>query len=197
MNPEKGITSFQVNVYFANSAFIERRNDQIIKIINNINGKEKMNDTVCTALSPPVRSKAIATPLHRVPQQTLTEFFGSRLPLELMELMTKVAESAEVIKNMQIISMVTKERSEVIGRYSYSLNIAEGASARAAAAMPGLSPMVNSRFIAVPPRMLNQMAQRRVGARSAPKTNSLMVRPLEIRAIKAPTKGAQTSHQAQ
>ena len=51
--------------------------------------------------------------------------------------------------------------------------------------------------MAVPPRMANHTKLTTLGARITPKTNSRMVRPLEMRAIKVPTNGAQEIHHAQ
>ena len=45
--------------------------------------------------------------------------------------------------------------------------------------------------------MVNQTKVTALGISSTPMTNSRMVRPREMRAMKTPTKGAQLTHQAQ
>ena len=51
-------------------------------------------------------------------------------------------------------------------------------------------------LMAVPPKMVNQAKNTRLGTPSTPATNWRMVRPLEILARKTPTKAPQLSHQA-
>ena len=50
---------------------------------------------------------------------------------------------------------------------------------------------------ATPLKTENHKMDKSVGTIITPRTNSLIVRPFEIRAIKIPTNGAQDSHQAQ
>ena len=52
-------------------------------------------------------------------------------------------------------------------------------------------------WMALSPKTVIQKKIKRDGARSTPTTNSLIVRPREIRAMNIPTKGAQAIHQAQ
>ena len=56
---------------------------------------------------------------------------------------------------------------------------------------------VSCRFMAAPPRTENHTKLTTLGARMTPKTNSRMVRPREMRAMKTPTNGAQLIHHAQ
>ena len=51
--------------------------------------------------------------------------------------------------------------------------------------------------MAVPPKTANHTKVTTLGATSTPRTNSRMVRPLEILAINVPTKGVQEIHHAQ
>lgn len=55
----------------------------------------------------------------------------------------------------------------------------------------------SSKAIPVPPKTVNQNAQKSDGTSNTPNTNCRTVRPLEILAMKVPTKGAQAIHQAQ
>ncbi len=47
------------------------------------------------------------------------------------------------------------------------------------------------------PKMLNQMTEKSTGRASTPATNSRIVRPREMRAMKMPTNGDQVMVQAQ
>lgn len=108
---------------------------------------------------------------------------------------TKVAESAEVTKN--IITRITaiKDRIEPSGICANIAKSAAEESWAATADKPRLC--VNSMCRAVPPKILNQIKFERVGAKSMPSMNCLMVLPLEMRAKNIPTKGDQAIHQAQ
>src|SRR5699024_47106 len=104
---------------------------------------------------------------------------------------TNVAESADVIKNTDTSTMATMERSAPIGS---SLNIAKSCVSGAMSKMPGVyCPTV----MPVMPNTLNQMILTIVGTKSTAPTNSRMVRPREILAMKMPTNGLQLIHQPQ
>ena len=60
-----------------------------------------------------------------------------------------------------------------------------------------LATPVTSRFSPEVPKMANHVKLPRAGTTSTPETNSRMVRPLEMRAMNEPTKGAQAIHHAQ
>ncbi len=56
---------------------------------------------------------------------------------------------------------------------------------------------VSSSRMPVPPSTQNQTAEAPEGMSRTARRNSRMLRPLEMRAMKVPTKGAQESHHAQ
>lgn len=56
---------------------------------------------------------------------------------------------------------------------------------------------VSWRLSAAPPRIANQTKLTALGTSTTPRMNSPIVLPLEIRAMKVPTNGAQETHQAQ
>ncbi|MNQ65462.1 hypothetical protein D3C85_799170 [compost metagenome] len=64
-----------------------------------------------------------------------------------------------------------------------------------AAAMPPAP--ASSEYSAEPPMIANHTIVTPLGMTITPVTNSRMVRPREMRAMKVPTKGAQEIHQAQ
>lgn len=66
------------------------------------NGKAAMIDAVCSAVNPPDHKRTAAAAAWITPQTTLMMFGGFKLPLVVCMASTNVAESAEVIKNVQI-----------------------------------------------------------------------------------------------
>jgi hypothetical protein len=59
------------------------------------------------------------------------------------------------------------------------------------------APSSSSRCSADPPKIANQTSVKRVGMVRTVKTNSRMVRPREMRAMKSPTNGDHEIHHAQ
>ena len=72
--------------------------------------------------------------------------------------------------------------------------IAEPCCSRASAMPPGPT---SSEWSAAPPMIVNQMNVTALGISSTPVTNSRIVLPREMRAMKTPTNGAQLTHHAQ
>ena len=71
----------------------------------------------------------------------------------------------------------------------------------ATSGLPAISPRsaapVSCRSIAAPPKTANHTKLTPLGISSTPTTNSRIVRPLEMRAMKVPTNGAHEIHHAQ
>jgi hypothetical protein len=111
-----------------------------------------------------------------------------------MLLMTKIPESAEVIKKMTMTSRAISEVTRARGNWSRNRNKSFSVSAAAWVRMPPVWP---STQMAPLPNTVIQKILNRVGTRRTQTTNSRIVRPLEILAMKRPTKGAQEIHQAQ
>src|SRR5690606_7738893 len=110
--------------------------------------------------------------------------------------MTSDPESADVTKNTATKITARVEVKADQGRYSKKLNKASEASMAASADnCPPASPI--SRKIAVLPNTVIHRNVNTVGTMSTPNTNSLTVRPREMRAINMPTNGDQEIHQAQ
>src|SRR5699024_2696197 len=108
---------------------------------------------------------------------------------------TNVAESADVIKKMKIR---INDNPLVIMPSGNSANIANNANSTSWFTNSEIPPApFISTSNAVVPNVVNQISARTEGASKTPVTNSLIVRPLEIRAINKPTKGAQDICQAQ
>ena len=54
----------------------------------------------------------------------------------------------------------------------------------------------SSKYSALPPKILIHKKVKREGTRTTPKINSVMVRPLDTRAMNIPTNGDHAIHQA-
>ena len=108
---------------------------------------------------------------------------------------TIAAESAEVTKNMTIIKTAIVLSTPEKLNFSKNIKSAEAESEFTVVAS-SLKPLCTS-AIAELPKKLIQAKVKPVGTRSTPMTNSLIVLPFEILAIKSPTNGDQDSHQAQ
>src|SRR5699024_12711567 len=84
------------------------------------------------------------------------------------------------------------DRTVVVGKYSQLRNM------DFSAVMSPRSPSPNHwRNRPLPPQTENQNMPSSVGTSSTPATNWRTVRPLEMRAMKTPTNGAQAIHQPQ
>lgn len=60
-----------------------------------------------------------------------------------------------------------------------------------------LAILLSCKYIADAPKTAKNIKQTNAGTNNTPKINSLIVRPLETRAINIPTNGAQDTHHAQ
>ena len=167
----------------------------IIRMMN-AKGKAARIAPVCRPFNPPDHSKTAAATDWMTPHVNLIELGGFRFPWVVKVPRTKVAESAEVIKNVPIKKMATMDMIEPMGNCSRRMN---KATSIPRASMTCLIPTCSNRSsaMAVPPNTENQNAQKIVGTRRTPRTNSRTVRPLEILAMNIPTNGAQAIHQAQ
>ena len=104
--------------------------------------------------------------------------------------------SAPETKKIATRNMARKQVKPAIGYWSSSAKseIAAPCSFTASTRPPWPT---SSEWSAAPPMMVNQMKVTALGISSTPVTNSRIVRPREMRAMKTPTKGAQLTHQAQ
>ncbi|SIE28288.1 Uncharacterised protein [Mycobacteroides abscessus subsp. abscessus] len=101
-------------------------------------------------------------------------------------------ESADVMKNVLTRMMAMMERTIPSGKFE---NTAKRVSS---VASPEIEIFFTcSRYMAEPPNVENHRNPMTVGTRRTPNTNSLILRPLETRAMNMPTKGDQAIHQAQ
>ena len=108
--------------------------------------------------------------------------------------MTTEAASAPLTKNSATRTTTTNDVMPEIGYCSSVLNSATSG----VSTMPARSATPESwRSIAAPPKTANHAKLTPLGTSSTPTTNSRIVRPLEIRAMKVPTKGAHEIHHAQ
>src|SRR5699024_10052484 len=150
------------------------------------NGKAVMIAIFCRAfnpLSPPENNKINAINACAIPQTTLIIADGFNEPNVVRIPNTKVAESADAIKNVAIISHVTMESPQP---NDTSLNTPTNAVSVRIANIFGLSFAVS---IPRTPNAANQPRLTRTGANITPDTKSLIERPLDTRAINIPTNG--------
>src|SRR5690625_3502996 len=131
-----------------------------------------------------------------IPQINLILFGGYKLPPVVSIPRTNVAESADVIKNMLISRIAMLDINVVNGKCSNTENNAASSPVCSICWMM-FAPSKNSKLIAEPPNTVNQNAPKIDGTNNTPTTNSLIVLPLETRAINVPTNGAHAIHHAQ
>src|SRR5699024_8348452 len=171
--------------------------DMTIKIIIIPKGSAAISDAVWSASRPPppLTNSTLAVPAINAPQINLTISGGLRLPREVIDPSTKVAESADVMKNMK---MNISDSELVTIPSSNSNKMENNANSSFLFTISEIPPaQINSTSKAVVPKLVNQISASTDGAINTPVTNSRMVRPLEIRAINRPTNGAQEICQAQ
>lgn len=159
------------------------------------NGKAIIIEVFLMATRPPLNSSTIAIIDKMVPQIIFILISGFRSPFRENIPMTKVAESAEVTKKVIIRMVAIKEITLPMGRCPRVANRPTVTSLITRLTIS--TPSNISKYRAVPPKMVNQIQQKIAGRMTTPRINSLTVLPLEILAIKVPTKGPQDSHQAQ
>ncbi len=126
---------------------------------------------------------------------TTSQRRGCRAPRLVSEPMTREAESALVTKYIMIRIIATQAVTVPTGRASSIANSVASVPSFAFSAM-STTPVSASRM-PVPPSTTNHRAVAPLGMSSTARRNSRIVRPLEMRAMNVPTKGAQDSHQAQ
>src|SRR5215218_50563 len=146
-------------------------------------------------IAPASRQTAAAAPV-KTPHTMMFHALGCRLPLEVSMPITTEAASAPLMKNSatRIIEIIAVSQNS--GNCCRVANSAAGWLAPASFERLDAAP-VSCRLMAAPPRTENHTKLTTLGARMTPKTNSRMVRPREILAIKTPTNGAQLIHHAQ
>ena len=141
---------------------------------------------------PPETSRVNPMAAVSTPQAAVTHLLATSTPCWLMDPITGDAESAEVIKNVASRIMATMAAMVPPGReYSRSK------SWRFASPSPHTERFSCSKWMAVPPKILNHTTVTAAGMIITPTTNSRMERPREMRATNMPTKGLQEIHHAQ
>src|SRR5699024_5131018 len=166
--------------------------ENTIKSMTKENGSAAIIIVFCKAVKPLTESKMTAIVDWIKPQMSLTLFGGVNEPFVDCIPRTKVAESADVMKNEAIKIMAATDK---MSDHGIASNISKIVSSVLNWLKSILPPIWIS--IAVEPNAANQNAPRIVGAIRTPTKNSRIVRPLETRAINILTKGAQEIHQAQ
>src|SRR5699024_6766894 len=157
------------------------------------NGDAATMVTFCRlfSASSPVSSSTRPTAAVRTPQMADSHGVASERPFWDMEPITVDAESAEVIKKVASKIMPTIEATAPPGKDCKRLN------SSASVDSPVMDSPDCSKWIAVPPKMANQMVETPAGTNKTPKQNSRTLRPREIRARNIPTNGDQEIHHAQ
>ena len=116
-------------------------------------------------------------------------------PPEVMLSITSEPLSEEVTKKTETIKIPIILVMLLSGNCFKKINKEVALSSKTGVEIdPGLA---NSSASAAPPKTLIQKKVISVGTKSTPSTNSLIVRPLDIRAINMPTNGDHAIHQAQ
>src|SRR5699024_1060847 len=108
---------------------------------------------------------------------------------------TNAPESAEVMIKLQINTTPNTLRTIANGNFSKNTYKAVEISLFTAS-ITAVSPC-NISFIVTPPKAVNHKKVTAAGRINTQSINPLMVRPLEIRAMKVPTKGDQEIHHPQ
>ena len=110
---------------------------------------------------------------------------------------TYTPEFAEVMKNAHRETIATIDRSNPSG-YSFSTTKSPTSGVATASCKVSIAILpFSARLMPRLPKIAPQMQDAIAGTRTTPRTNSRMVRPLEIRAINTPTNGAQAMNHAQ
>ena len=159
--------------------------------------KEKGNASVIEAvcnickpfLLPIIRERA--KPACNKAQIIFFLFEGFKSPSEDKIPRTKVAEFAEVTKNVKSKTIVKTLTKAPNGKCSITTKYAVGVETIASFITD------KGELIAIRPKIENQTNDTKAGANKTPVINSLIVRPFEILAMKSPVNGAQAMNQAQ
>jgi hypothetical protein len=129
------------------------------------------------------------------PQITTIHPWGFMLPLVESMPITTEAASAPLTKKKATRIIAISDIKPASGNW---LRVANSAFSSPSFTAPEMSPTpLSSRFMAVPPSTANHTKLTTLGIRSTPTTNSRILRPREMRAMKVPTNGAQEIHHAQ
>ncbi|MOA09827.1 hypothetical protein D3C78_1296820 [compost metagenome] len=152
--------------------------------------------TVCSALSPPASSKAMATRPIMPAQKIRCQTGVWSVPPEARVSTTIAPESAEVTKNTTTMAIAINDKILENGKCSRKLNSASATSFCTVLAR-SRAPSAMIRLMALLPNTVIHSSVKPAGTNSTPVTNSRMVRPRETRAINMPTKGDQDNHQPQ
>lgn len=163
-----------------------------ISTMTNEKGSAAMIMVFCKAVNPFTESKITAIVDWIKPQISFTLFGGVNEPFVDCIPRTKVAESAEVMKNDAISKMAATDKNNDQGIVSNISKIVSSVLNCAKSAIPFL--WIS---IAVVPNAANQNAPTSVGAISTPVKNSRIVRPFDTRAMNILTNGAHEIHHAQ
>src|SRR5699024_2142373 len=165
-----------------------------IKKMRTIKNGDAATIVTCSRLysaSSPVNSSTSPTAAVRTPQMADSHGVASERPFWDMEPITVDAESAEGTKQEDSRIMPITAATEPPGKDCSRLN------SSASVVSPTMERPVCSRWIAVPPKMENQMVDTPAGTSKTPMQNSRTLRPREIRAKNMPTNGDQEIHHAQ
>ena len=155
----------------------------------------ELTEAVCMALSPPPKSRAIATAPSVRAHKILCPTGASSFPPEVILSITNEPLSDEVTKNTDTIKIPIKLVRLLRGNSFKNTKSEVDASLRTGLEIkPGDA---NSNIKAEPPKVLIQKKVTNVGTNKTPRINSRMVLPLDIRAINIPTKGDHAIHHAQ
>src|SRR5690606_19863434 len=117
------------------------------------------------------------------------------LPPEVMLSTTSAPESADVMIKLQM--SIKPSTFKTIAKGNFSKNTYRAVEAFSPTAVANeKSPSISPNMV-VPPKAENHRKVTIAGRKSTPSINSRMVLPLEILAIKVPTKGDHDAHQPQ
>ena len=157
-----------------------------------LNGSAVISEPACREVRPPESSSAAASRPSSSAHSTRDHIGGFGCPPEASMSTTSEPESEEVTKKTATRTMPSTDSSWVAGNCSKMRNIDSSAVTSPRSPAPN-----HWRNRPLPPQIENQIMPTRVGTSSTPATNWRTVRPLEMRAMKTPTKGAQAIHQPQ
>src|SRR5574344_1263188 len=131
----------------------------------------------------------------RTPQNTFCHLGEwGLLDVEIL-FITRMPESADVTKKMAIIAMAIALIYFAIGKYSKKVNSKISGLSTNFLKAP-LAILVSTQMAPVPKTVIHRN-MKSDGINMTASTYSRMVRPLELRAMNSPTKGAQLIHHAQ
>src|SRR5699024_9895743 len=177
-----------VNPKYLRSSFPSLYKEIIIKITTKLNGNADIIAADCSAsspVSPPANNSTYAIAANASPQTIFINPDGFNVPYAVCIPKTKVAESAEVIKNEAINANAIIDSINPNGN---SLNIPNNC---VSGGILNISLCDCPTSIPVTPNALNQIILITTGTPNTAITNSRMLRPLEILAINIPTNGLQ------